>query len=237
MFLIGPRGLNGCVMNMFTGFRLIAAGAIAAAVLTGCGVVVPDTILQVPPTAKPQHVALAPPASGAIFQSAAYRPLLEDRRARLVGDTMTILINEKTSAGKAEGSSGSKTGSVTAAAPSVFGIGLNRLSASATSADKFADAGAVTSSNNFTGTIGVTVVDILENGNLVVSGEKQVSLDKGIEYVRFSGVVSPDTIQTGNLVSSTQVADARVEYRTSSRIDAAEISSSLSRFFLSVLPF
>jgi flagellar L-ring protein precursor FlgH len=48
--------------------------------------------------------------------------------------------------------------------------------------------------------------------------------------------VSPDTIATGNVVSSTQVADARVEYRTNSRIDAAQVMTSLTRFFLSVLP-
>jgi flagellar L-ring protein precursor FlgH len=223
-------------MKINTGFRFAAACGLAATLLAGCSVV-PDSIVQLPATAKPKHASLPPPASGAIFQSAAYRPLLEDRRARLVGDTLTILINEKTSAGKAAGSSGSKSGSISAAIPNLFGSNIKELGATASSADKYADAGAVTSSNNFTGTIGVTVVDVLENGNLMVSGEKQVSLDKGVEYVRFSGVVSPDTIQTGNLVSSTQVADARVEYRTNSRVDMAEFASSLSRFFLSVIPF
>jgi flagellar L-ring protein precursor FlgH len=80
------------------------------------------------------------------------------------------------------------------------------------------------------------VVDVLPNGNLVVSGEKQIALDKGAEFIRLSGVVAPDTITTGNVVSSTQVADVRVEYRTNSRIDAAEVSIWLARFFLSVLP-
>jgi flagellar L-ring protein precursor FlgH len=225
-------------MKCFAGVRLLVVLGAAVSVLAGCGVVVPDSIVDLPKVAvKPKHTELAPASSGAIFQGAAYRPLLEDKRARLVGDTMTILINEKTSAGKAAQSSGSKTGSVTATAPNIFNSSVSQLAASASSADKYADAGAITSSNNFTGTIGVTVIEVLENGNLVVSGEKQVSLDKGIEYVRFSGVISPDTIQTGNLVSSTQVADARVEYRTSSRIDMAEFTSSLSRFFLSVLPF
>ncbi|HEY4318471.1 MAG TPA: flagellar basal body L-ring protein FlgH [Herbaspirillum sp.] len=224
-------------MKIVAGFRFAVVCSAAAAILAGCGPVVPDSIVQLPPTVRPKRAALAPASSGSIFQGAAYRPLLEDRRARLVGDTMTILINEKTSAGKAAGSSGSKTGSVTAAIPNIFGSNIKELGATASSGDKFSDAGATTSSNSFTGTIGVTVVDVLENGNLVVSGEKQVSLDKGVEYVRFSGVVSPDTVQSGNLVSSTQVADARVEYRTSSRIDMAEFTTSLSRFFLSVLPF
>jgi flagellar L-ring protein precursor FlgH len=79
-----------------------------------------------------------------------------------------------------------------------------------------------------------TVIEVLPNGYLVVSGEKQVSFDKGTEFVRFSGVVNPDTITTGNFVTSTKVADARIEYRTNTKIDAAEIASMFARFFLSM---
>jgi flagellar L-ring protein precursor FlgH len=82
----------------------------------------------------------------------------------------------------------------------------------------------------------VTVVDVLENGNLVVSGEKQVAFDRGTEFVRFSGVVNPDTIMLGNVVPSTKVADARIEYRTNSQLDAAQVASILARFFLSFSP-
>jgi flagellar L-ring protein precursor FlgH len=224
-------------MKISAGFRFLVTCGFAVWILAGCSVVTPSSIVTLPPTATPKRAELAPASSGAIFQGAAYRPLLEDRRARLIGDTMTIVINENTTAGKVDNSSGSKTGSVTAAIPNIFNGSIKQLGGTANSADKYADAGAITSSNNFTGTIGVTVVDVQENGNLVVSGEKQVSLDKGIEYVRFSGVVSPDSVQTGNFVSSTQVADVRVEYRTSARIDMAEFSSELTRFFLSVLPF
>ncbi|MCI1004790.1 MULTISPECIES: flagellar basal body L-ring protein FlgH [unclassified Herbaspirillum] len=198
---------------------------------------VPDSIVTGPKTARPQPASYAPPTSGAIFQSAVYRPLLEDRRARLVGDTLTIIINEKTSAAKSAASSASKTGEVASPAPTIFGTSIKELSASGSSSSKFDDKGATTSSNTFTGTIGVTVVEVLPNGNLVVSGEKQVSLDKGVEYVRFSGTVSPDNIQTGNTVSSTLVADAKVEYRTNTRVDMADFMSSLGRFFFSVSPF
>jgi flagellar L-ring protein precursor FlgH len=78
---------------------------------------------------------------------------------------------------------------------------------------------------------------VLPNGNLIVAGEKQVAMNKGVEFIRFSGMVSPDNIQQGNIVSSTQVADARVEYRTNSQIDKAEMASMASRFFQSLLPF
>jgi flagellar L-ring protein precursor FlgH len=77
---------------------------------------------------------------------------------------------------------------------------------------------------------------VLANGYLVVSGEKQVGLDRGTEFIRFSGVVNPDFIVGGNNVASTQVADARVEYRTNTHIDPAEMMGLLTRFFLSVIP-
>ena len=216
-----------------------AAVMIFSMLVLGACAVVPDTIVHQPTNIKPPQAAQLAPANGGIFQAAAYRPLFEDRRARLVGDVLTIAINEKTNAGKQAGSSGSKSGSVAASIPTVLGLPLKFLqgtSVSAQSANKYEDKGAENSSNIFTGTIAVTVAEVLPNGNLVVSGEKQVALDKGVEYIRFSGVVSPDTIATGNVVSSTQVADARVEYRTNSRIDAAQVMTSLTRFFLSVLP-
>lgn len=207
--------------------------------LAGCAAV-PDSIVQQPLTAKPQAVTNTAPNNGAIYQANAYRPLFEDRRARLIGDTITITISEKTSAGKAASSSGSKSGSLEAGIPTVFGLPfktLQGLSVSASTSGKNADSDVLSSANNFTSTLTVTVVDVLSNGNLVVSGEKQVALDKGVEYVRFSGVVSPDTIQAGNVVSSTQVADARIEYRTNSRIDKAAVMAMMARFFLNVLPF
>ncbi len=209
------------------------------ALLEGC-TTVPETIVQQPLTAKPVSVAAVQPNNGAIYQGNTYRPLFEDRRARLVGDIITIAISEKTSAGKQASSSGSKSGSITAGIPTIFGLPLKTLqgmSVSANSSGKNADASALTATNNFNSTLTATVVDVLSNGNLVVSGEKQVALDKGVEYIRFSGVVSPDTIAAGNVVSSTQVADARIEYRTNSRIDKAAAMAWMTRFFMNVLPF
>jgi flagellar L-ring protein precursor FlgH len=208
-------------------------------VLAGCGTV-PGSIVKEPLTAKPVAPTATSANNGSIYQASNYRPLFEDRRARLIGDVITIAIAEKTSAGKAASSSGSKAGSLSASIPTVMGLPfktLQGLGVSATTSGKNADSDALSASNNFTSTITVTVVDVLSNGNLVVGGEKQISLDKGVEYIRFSGVVSPDTIQAGNVVSSTQVADAHIEYRTNSRIDAAAVLAAMSRFFLNVLPF
>lgn len=211
--------------------------AIAAGVM-GC-TTVPDSIVQPPRAAQPAHAAMSAPASGAIFQSASYRPMFEDRRARHVGDILTIAITERTSAGKSAASSASKAGSVSASVGRLFGIPgstLADLGAAAESSNKFEEKGASSSANNFTGTITVTVIDVLQNGHLLVSGEKQIAFDKGVEYVRLSGVVNPDTVAAGNVVPSTQVADARIEYRTNTRLDTAEVASQMVRFFLSLMP-
>jgi flagellar L-ring protein precursor FlgH len=173
-------------------------------------------------------------SNGAIFNSAAYHPLFEDRRPRYVGDIVTINITENTNATKNGESKGSKVGKADNSISSLFGHPVPKASFTGSSANSFEDKADEKSSNVFNGSITVTVVDVLANGNLVVSGEKQISLDKGTEFVRFSGVINPDSITVGNFVPSNKVADARIEYRTNSKIDAAGIASMVARFFLSM---
>ena len=210
----------------------------ALAILSGCAAV-PSSVVQLPTTVSPQPVAALASGNGAIFQTASYRPMFEDRRARLVGDILTIAISEKTSAGKTGAGSASKIGSVALSIPQLFGIPTSttrKAGVNASTSNKYEDKSATSASNNFNSTITVTVMQVVGNGHLLVSGEKQVALDKGTEYIRFSGVVNPDTIVAGNVVSSTQVADARIEYRTNTRLDMADVMSQMTRFFLSVLP-
>ncbi|MBC3929599.1 flagellar basal body L-ring protein FlgH [Undibacterium sp. CY21W] len=206
--------------------------------LAGCAVTPPAIVHQ--PTSLPAQSAKPhKEINGAIFQSASYRPLYEDAKPRMVGDVLTISISERTSAAKGSASSSSKSSGLSLAAPTVFGVKSSttaQLGLSTNGSSKFDEKGAETASNSFTGTIAVTVIDVLPNGNLLVSGEKQLAFDKGAEFVRFSGVINPQTIAAGNVVPSTQVADARFEYRSTTRIDKAEANSMLTRFFLSFLP-
>jgi flagellar L-ring protein precursor FlgH len=189
-----------------------------------------------PTSARPMLVDTGAATEGAIYNNATYRPMFEDRRARHIGDILTISIAEKTAANKTGASTGNKTGSATLNVPGPL---QGRLGASigTSSGTKFADGDTQTASNAFTGTMGVTVSEVLPNGNLIVVGEKQIAMNKGVEFIRFSGMVNPDTIQPGNVVASTLVADARVDYRTNSQIDRAEVTSMMSRFFQSMLPF
>lgn len=214
--------------------RLLSSFLVLLA-LAGCAST-PSTIVAVPTSARPLPPDdSAQAANGAIFQVAQYRPLFEDRRARHVGDTLIVSIDENTAANKSGSSSGSKSGSASFTGPAVLSSRFGST-ISTTADSKFADADKQSASNTFTGTIAVTVTEVLANGNLIVAGEKQVAMNKGIEFIRFSGMVNPDSI-SANTVSSTQVADARVEYRTNTRLDRAEMNSMLARFFQSVLPF
>jgi flagellar L-ring protein precursor FlgH len=209
-----------------------------ALLVSGC----PNPVVEVrePTSARPFVRPQEPVPSGAIYRDTSYRPLFEDRRARFVGDTLTIQLNEKLNAEKKGASSAERTGSIAAAA-AVVGIPLvdqldgRRIDAS--SANKFSGKGETGASNVFTGTITVTVVEVLPNGNLVVSGEKQIGISKNSETLRFSGVVNPATVLPNNVVSSTQVADARIDYRSEGYVDEAQIMGWLARFFLTFIPF
>ncbi|MEQ1662703.1 MAG: flagellar basal body L-ring protein FlgH [Thiobacillus sp.] len=211
---------------------------IGALVLGGCGTA-PSTIVQQPTSARPVMTAYPVTTHGAIYHVANHRPLFEDRRARRIGDMLTITINENTKAAKQASSNGAKSGSSDSSISGITKLPLKALQGlgiTASSENEYDDKSAINSSNTFNGQVTVTVVEVLPNGNLVVAGEKQVALDKGTEYIRLSGVVQPDTILAGNTVSSDKVADARIEYRTSANFDKAELMNWLGRFFLSVIP-
>lgn len=192
-----------------------------------------------PTTVRPQQQVAAPVANGSIYQAASYRPLFEDRRARFAGDILTIVINEKTSASNQTSNSNSRNASASMGTPSVPLLGglLNKASVGAKADSKSEDKDAAKNDNLFTGTITVTVTNVLANGNLQVSGEKQVGVNGETDTLRFSGVVNPATIQLGNTVPSTQVADARIETVSRSNIDGARVAGFLGRFFMSFIPF
>ncbi len=101
----------------------------------------------------------------------------------------------------------------------------------------FTGSGGSQANNSFTGTITVSVLEVMNNGNLRVRGEKQIAINQGTEFIRFSGVVNPRTITAQNTVPSTQVADARIEYVGDGYINEAQHMGWLQRFFLNVSPF
>jgi len=221
--------------------NLLPLALLAALSITACAPL-PKVDITHPTTAKPAPAKVTAQANGAIFNAAGYRPMFEDNRPRYVGDILTININEKFAASSKKDSSVAKSGTVAAAAPNIqlpVGVlqGLNSMSVNGSSSNTFSGKGDSNANNSFIGTITVTVIEVLGNGNLVVAGEKQLGTNREVEFIRFSGVVNPAQIMTGNIVASTQVADARIELRGQGQVDEAAVMGWLGRFFLSFLPF
>jgi len=217
-----------------------ALAALLAALVAGCVTTTPPTAVHQPMTARPEPARNVAPVNGAIYNVANARPLFEDRRARFVGDTLTINITEKTQASKISENKTARSQTVDASVPTVVGLpfkGAQGMTLSASDTNNFDGKGQNNSSNDFTGTITVTVIEVYPNGNLLVSGEKQIGLKEGEEFVRFSGVVNPVNVSSTNTVQSTQVADARIEYKANGFIDSAQVMGWLSRFFLTFMPF
>ena len=187
----------------------------------------------------PQATAVAVVANGSIYQASTYRPLFEDHRARHVGDSLVVQIIEKVSASQKSTSSIDKTGTLSAgitALPGLKPAAFARAGADATSANTFAGKGATESTNDFSGTITVTVRGVLPNGHLLIAGEKQIGVNNNVDVLRFSGQVDPRAIQPGNSVASAQIANVRLEHRGRGAQAEAQAVGWLSRVFLSVLP-
>ncbi|MET3108460.1 flagellar L-ring protein precursor FlgH [Oxalobacteraceae bacterium GrIS 2.11] len=218
---------------------LLGVAGVVISCVSGCAVT-PRPIIDQPMSARPLPEPPRDKANpGAIYQAAAYRPLFEDVRARLVGDSLIITIAENTNSTTTSGKANSKSASATYAAPSFLGASAAKaslLNVSTKTANNLTEKGADNFANTFNGTISVTIIEVLPNGNFRVSGEKKLAFDRETEYVRFSGVITPATIGAGNTVSSTQVADAKFEYRTNAHLDSSEMMSILDHFFLSILP-
>ncbi|MFM0338728.1 flagellar basal body L-ring protein FlgH [Paraburkholderia fungorum] len=207
--------------------------------LGGCGLVPKQPITQQPMTALPP---LPPSAQspGSIYNPGyAGRPLFEDQRPRNVGDILTIVIQENVNATKSSGAGVNRNGSTSFDVPTSGFLGglFSKTNLSANGANKFAATGGANASNTFSGVITVTVTGVQPNGNLMVSGEKQMLINQGNEFVRFSGVVNPNTISNLNAVYSTQVADAKIEYSAKGYIDESENMGFLQRFFLNLSPW
>ncbi|MGY4491256.1 flagellar basal body L-ring protein FlgH [Pseudomonas sp. TE3610] len=205
--------------------------------LAGC-----DVLPRKPVVADESMVVPALPprqADGSILQiRRGLQPLFEDRRPRMVGDTLTITLNEQVSASKNSASNAGRSGSV--------GLSMKATSARASqegsygldaSVDNdFTGSGGSQATNSFTGTIAVAVMEVMPNGNLRVRGEKQIAINQGTEFIRFSGVVNPRTITGDNTVASTQVSNARIEYVGDGYINEAQRMGWLHRFFLNISP-
>ncbi len=209
---------------------------------------------------RPQAVITKPQNTGAIYLTSNNINLFETVKAHRVGDILTVVFDEKTT-GKKETKTEDKKGmTVGLSNPTVFGkavttdattgnanadtgLGLanellQALNMSVASNNDFKSKGKSEQKNSLTGNIGVTVVEVLPNGNLVVQGEKLVTINQGDEYIQLSGIIRGRDVGLDNKISSSKVANAQIVYSGVGLTHDSNSGGWGSRFFLSdVWPF
>ena len=191
----------------------------------------------------PEPLPEAAQANGAIYQAGHDVALFENAVARRVGDTLTIRLSERTNASKSSSTSTSQSTNIDMPGPIIAGrpvtaSGVEILNTQVDNNSEFDGEGASTQSNRLEGDISVTVAQRLPNGNLLVRGQKWISINQGQEYVRIQGIVRPIDIDPDNSISSLKVADAMIAYGGKGPLASANSPGILSRFFnLPFLPF
>ncbi|WP_262503814.1 MULTISPECIES: flagellar basal body L-ring protein FlgH [unclassified Sphingosinithalassobacter] len=181
----------------------------------------------------------APPANGGIFQaSQGYAALYEGQRARRVGDPLTIVLVERTSASKSAGTNLDSSGGFSILPPTTGPLSLFSPSDATFGGNRgFQGGGTADQANALSGEITVTVAELLGNGLMVVQGEKRLTLNRGDEFVRIRGIVRTADVDAYNRVASTRVADAQISYTGRGDLARASRQGWLSRFFQIISPF
>jgi len=215
---------------------LLVCGAIAA---TGC--VMPPSVPDYDPT-WPAEPEATQTTSGAIYSVGHDVPLFENTIAHRVGDTVTIRLQESTNATKSSSTNTAKSTDVSIAAPTGIGSQLTLkgapLALGIENESSFKGSGTSAQSNKLEGQITVTVAKRLSNGNLLVRGQKWLTLNQGSEFVRVQGILRPADIDPDNSVPSFKIADAVISYGGKGSLADANAPGLLSRFFnFEWLPF
>jgi len=191
----------------------------------------------------PQTILQEKVVDGSIYSGGMNDGLFGDRKAYRVGDLITILLRERTNAQKAA------TGVVERASasdaltplqigkfgkPGGFPLSTDSTLGATTSSD---GSGSASQSNQLGGDITVSVVRVLPNGNLVVRGEKLITLSNGDEYVQVSGVIRPDDIQPDNTILSKRIANAQITYSGDGDMNDATKTPWMTSLLLKFMPF
>lgn len=206
-------------MNKLTTVTTLASAALLAACAG------PMPIAHSPQFAPvtPLPVEVSKHVTGAIFATDSTDLWQAKRRDYRVGDIITVLLSESTQAARSlnnetsrESSNDAIPSGLTTALQSAVVVNSNRLlngikTDGATISNK--GTGVADQSATLSGSVAATVVEVQANGNLVVRGEKQLSLSEGGEVIQVSGVIRPNDVSAINTVQSRRLANAQITYR------------------------
>nr|WP_310523248.1 flagellar basal body L-ring protein FlgH [Polymorphobacter sp.] len=188
-------------------------------------------------TLPPAPIASVAPPTGSLYNPATFTGLASDRRARRVGDLLTIRLVERTQARKSATADSSRDGNTKITLPTAppFSYIPEGLT-SGGSTQTFKGSGTAAQDNQLSGDITVTVARVLPGGILAIAGEKRLTLNRGEEQVQLTGLVRIDDLGPDNSIPSTRVADARIRYSGSGQIADQSRQGWLARFFAKVTP-
>ncbi|WP_189417504.1 flagellar basal body L-ring protein FlgH [Cellvibrio zantedeschiae] len=174
---------------------------------------------------------------GSLYQDSYGLSLFGDRKAHFVGDILTITLNESTASKKSANVSVKKDNTQTfnGGAGTLLGtnptLGNMSLDTNIAQNRKFGGNSGADQSNSLQGNITVTVAEIMPNGNLMVRGEKWITLNSGDEFIRISGIVRPDDVAPDNTVVSTRLANAKISYSGTGSLAESQNMGWLAKFF------
>lgn len=191
------------------------------------------------PVIRPEPLPVKP-TNGSLYSETTAVALYRDRKARRVGDILTIQLRETTISSKSSNTEVTKESEISVpesagALGTIFGtqVSLGELSLLTNLAGnrEFTGEADADQSNRLRGSISVTVVDVYPNGVMAVRGEKWMTLNHGDEFIRISGLVRPQDVRPDNTVVSTKVANARITYSGTGSLANSQRMGWLSRFF------
>lgn len=214
--------------------------ALGGALLSGCTAVVGVQPGKYPPALPNQDMAPVT-KDGGLYKSSTAMTLFDDVTARRVGDTITVRLSESTQASKSAQTDATKESTFDTGNPTLLGTTVTRngdpiLSNSFESTQEFEGDGSSSQSNSLQGNITVTVAEVYPNGNLLVRGEKWLTLNQGEEYIQVAGIVRPSDIAADNTIDSFMIADARITYSGNGTIANVNKPGLLSKLLLRLWP-
>jgi flagellar L-ring protein precursor FlgH len=213
-------------------------------ILISAGCVYPQ--VQLPKATHEEHIP-APQISysnGSIWQASSASPM-DDFKARKRGDIVTVVIVEEASASKQATTGTKREAGISASIPNFMGIettaladklDLNALVKANTSSD-FNGSGTTTRKDMLNATISAHVMDVLPNGDLRIEGSRSVKVNNEEQIIILQGTVRPKDINHENMISSSQIADARITYSGNGIINDRQQPGWLFNFIDKVWPF
>jgi flagellar L-ring protein FlgH len=216
----------------------LLATVIAAAALSASPAIAKKRPLPGFEPAMPMAVEAPRPATGSIFNaSAGYAGFHEGIRARAVGDALTIILVETTTAAKTVGAQAQRSGGISLTPPAAGPFSVNPDALKASNDSSFRGQGNAAQTSSLAGTLSVTIAEVRPNGTALVRGEKQMLLSQGDEWIQVSGIVRLIDIDQNNAIPSSRVADARIEYSGKGALQRVSRQGWLGQFFNMISPF